>query len=227
MSALENVCIGEIDSLVAQRSVLMHPFYRSWAQGGLHQDALADYATQYYHHVAAFPTYLSALHAHTEDADTRGSILANLIDEEAGNPNHPELWLRFAEGLGVKRETVHRAELWPETKNLILTFRSACRDRSTAEGLAALYAYESQIPAVAESKIVGLRNYYGIDSPDALAYFTVHIEADRVHAEAERHLLSSQVNEANASSVVQSVTEILDALWEMLSGVCRRHAIAC
>ncbi len=196
-------------------------------KGELHQDALADYATQYCHHVAAFPTYLSALHAHTEDADTRRGILMNLIDEEAGNPNHPELWLRFAEGLGVKRETVYRAEPWPETKNLILTFRSACRDRSTAEGLAALYAYESQIPAVAESKIAGLRNYYGIDSPDALAYFTVHIEADRVHAEAERILLSSHVNETNALGVMRSVREILDALWEMLSGVCRRHAVAC
>jgi pyrroloquinoline-quinone synthase len=227
MSTLENACIGEIDSLVAQRGLLLHPFYQCWVQGGLSQDALADYATQYYHHVAAFPTYLSALHAHTEDADTRRGILANLIDEEAGNPNHPELWLRFAEGLGVKRERVHRAELAPETKNLILTFRSACRDRSTAEGLAALYAYESQIPAVAESKIAGLRNYYGIDSPDALAYFNVHIEADRVHAEVERHLLSSHVNEKNTPSVMQSVREILDALWEMLSGVCRRHAVAC
>ena len=226
MSALENACIGEIDALVAQRGLLLHPFYRCWVQGGLHQDALADYATQYYHHVAAFPTYLSALHAHTEDADTRRGILVNLIDEEAGNPNHPELWLRFAEGLGVKRETVYRAEPWPETKNLILTFRSACRDRSTAEGLAALYAYESQIPAVAESKIAGLRNYYGIDSPDALAYFTVHIEADRVHAEAERILLSSHVNETNALGVMRSVREILDALWEMLSGVCRRHPAA-
>ncbi len=143
------------------------------------------------------------------------------------SPLYPELWLRFAEGLGVKRETVYRAEPWPETKNLILTFRSACRDRSTAEGLAALYAYESQIPAVAESKIAGLRNYYGIDSPDALAYFTVHIEADRVHAEAERILLSSHVNETNALGVMRSVGEILDALWEMLSGVCRRHAVAC
>ena len=129
--------------------------------------------------------------------------------------------------MGVKRETVHLAELWPETKNLILTFRSACRDRSTAEGLAALYAYESQIPAVAESKIAGLRNYYGIDSPDALAYFTVHIEADRVHAAVERRLLSSHVNETNPPSVVQSVTEILDALWEMLTSLCRRHAVAC
>jgi pyrroloquinoline-quinone synthase len=227
MSVPENARLDEIDALVAQRSLLLHPFYQSWAQGGLHEDALADYAKQYYHHVAAFPTYLSALHAHTEDADTRRGILANLIDEEAGNPNHPELWLRFAEGLGVKRETVIRAELAPETKNLILTFRSACRDRSTAEGLAALYAYESQIPSVAESKIAGLRNYYGIDSPDVLAYFNVHIEADRIHSEAERHLLSSHVNGANATSVMQSVREILDALWEMLSGVCRRHAVAC
>ena len=39
---------------------------------------------------------------------------------------------------------------------MIGTFRSVCSECTTAEGLAALYAYESQIPAVSESKIKGL-----------------------------------------------------------------------
>src|ERR1051326_8700155 len=145
----------------------------------LSREALAEYATQYYHHVAAFPTYLSAVHANTEEMETRRQILANLIDEEAGDPNHPELWLRFAESVGVDRSDVRTAELWPETTNLIDSFRDVCRDGCTEDGLAALYAYESQIPAVAESKIEGLRKFYGIDTPNGLAYFRVHIEADK------------------------------------------------
>jgi pyrroloquinoline quinone (PQQ) biosynthesis protein C len=44
---------------------------------------------------------------------------------------------------------------------------------------------------------------------------------------AERQMLSGLVNNDNATSVSNAVTRILDALWEMLSGVCRRHAIAC
>jgi pyrroloquinoline-quinone synthase len=150
-----------------------------------------------------------------------------LIDEEAGSPNHPELWLQFAEGLGVSNVEVRNTTKEPETKTLIDTFRSVCRDESTAESLAALYAYESQIPAVCESKIDGLKKHYGFTNPAHYQYFTVHIEADREHSATERKLLSGYVDDRNFGSVKASANRVLDALWEMLSGVCRRHAIAC
>ncbi|HLW35429.1 MAG TPA: iron-containing redox enzyme family protein, partial [Chthoniobacterales bacterium] len=106
-------------------------------------------------------------------------------------------------------------------------FRSVCGDKSTAEGLAALYAYESQIPAICESKIDGLKKYYGFTDPKGYEYFSVHIEADKEHSATERELLSRYVNDQNSGNVRASVNRVLDALWEMLSGVCRRHAIAC
>ena len=221
-----NALISAIDAQVNARRILLHPFYQRWTAGQLSRAALNDYAKQYYHHVAAFPTYLSAVHANTADGDTRRQILANLVDEEAGNPNHPELWLRFAEGVGAQRDDVKQTELWDETRNLIGAFRSVCRNGSTAEGLAALYAYESQIPAVAESKIEGLKVHYGIESQRALAYFDVHIEADKEHAAVERELLARYVDESNAEAVEKSVRQVLEALWEMLSGVERRHPLA-
>ncbi len=218
--------INAIDAQVNARRILLHPFYQRWTRGQLSREALADYAKQYYHHVAAFPTYLSAVHANTTDGETRRHILANLVDEEAGNPNHPELWLRFAEGVGVNREEVQLTELWQETTGLIRTFRSICKDGSTAEGLAALYAYESQIPAVAESKIEGLKKHLDIDSLRTLAYFDAHIEADKEHSRVERELLERYVDASNAAAVKESAGRVLDALWEMLSGVERRHPLA-
>jgi pyrroloquinoline-quinone synthase len=220
-----NPLIAAIDDQIESRKLLSHPFYQRWTSGQLSREALVDYARQYYHHMAAFPTYLSAVHANTGEMETRRRILANLVDEEAGNPNHPELWLRFADGLGVDRKSVQHTGLWEETRNLIGTFRSVCRDGSTAEGLAALYAYESQIPAVAQSKIEGLKNFYGVESPRALAYFDVHIQADEEHSRVERELLVEYVNETNHPQVTRSVQKVLEALWEMLSGVERRHPL--
>jgi pyrroloquinoline-quinone synthase len=218
--------LSEIDAMIASRHLLTHPFYQAWTRGELSLDALRDYAKQYYHHVAAFPTYLSAVHANTDDLATRRHILSNLMDEEAGSPNHPELWLHFAGSLGVDPAEVQSAQLWPETRQLIDAFRGICRQGSTEDGLAALYAYESQIPAVAESKIDGLKRFYNISSREGLAYFEVHEEADREHSGVERELLKSRVTEQSAPSAKRSVDTVLNALWEMLSGVCRRHAIA-
>jgi pyrroloquinoline-quinone synthase len=222
-----NQYLDNIDNDIAEKHLLKHPFYLAWARGELSKEALTDYSRQYYHHVAAFPTYLSAVHANCDDQATRKQLLNNLIDEEAGSPNHPELWKKFADGLGVEDTELARTRKQPETKNLINTFRSVCGRRSTAEGLAALYAYESQIPSICESKIDGLKKHYGFTTPEDYEYFTVHIEADREHSAAEREMLSRHVDNRNFESVKVSVNRVLDALWDMLSGVCRRHAIAC
>jgi pyrroloquinoline-quinone synthase len=216
-----------IDQQIAAKHLLTHPFYLAWTRGELSRAALADYARQYYHHVAAFPTYLSSVHSRCEDQRTRKQLLDNLIDEEGGSPNHPELWLQFAECLGVSKSDVQQSEKWNETSNLIDTFRSVCSKDTTAEGLAALYAYESQIPAVSESKIKGLIENYGVTKPHDYEYFTVHVEADRAHSAAERVMLDQYVNDENVTRTTTAVDRVLDALWEMLSGVCRRHAIAC
>jgi pyrroloquinoline-quinone synthase len=219
--------LEEIDNDIAEKHLLKHPFYLAWTRGELSKEALTDYAQQYYHHVAAFPTYLSAVHAHCDHQATRKQLLNNLIDEEAGSPNHPELWKKFADSLGVEDADRAQTEKQPETKNLINTFRSVCGQRSTAEGLAALYAYESQIPSICESKIDGLKKHYGFTKPEHYEYFTVHIGADREHSAAEREMLSRHLDAHNFESVKVSVNRVLDALWDMLSGVCRRHAIAC
>jgi pyrroloquinoline-quinone synthase len=221
-----NRYLNKIDNDIAEKHLLKHPFYLAWTRGELSNEALADYARQYYHHVAAFPTYLSAVHARCDDQATRKQLLNNLIDEEVGSPNHPELWLKFAEGLGVSDVDVRNAAKEPETKNLIDTFRSVCGNGSIAEGLAAFYAYESQIPAICESKIEGLKKHYGFSDPERYRYFSVHIEADREHSAAERKMLSAYIDKHNFETVKASVNCVLDALREMLSGVCRRHAIA-
>src|ERR1043166_1508959 len=222
-----NRYLDKIDNDITAKHLLKHPFYLAWVRGELSKEALTDYAKQYYHHVAAFPTYLSAVHSRCEDQATRRQLLDNLIDEEAGSPNHPQLWKQFANRLGVSDEEIERTTREPETTKLIDTFRSTCAKNSTACGLAALYAYESQIPEICESKIDGLKKHYRFNDPVAYEYFSVHIDADREHSAAEREMLTAHVNESNFAEVRDSVNRVLTALWDMLSGVCRRHAIAC
>ena len=71
----------------------------------------------------------------------------------------------------------------------IAEFRRATREGSTAEGLAALYAYESQIPEVSKTKREGLEAFYGIVDEDATRFFSVHEKADVWHRQVEREAL--------------------------------------
>src|SRR5437879_13589596 len=102
--------LDKVDSDIAEKHLLKHPFYLAWTRGELSKEALTDYAKQYYHHVAALPTYLSAVHAKCDDQPTRKQILSNLIDEDAGSPTHAELWKQFADGRGLTAVDLDKPE---------------------------------------------------------------------------------------------------------------------
>jgi pyrroloquinoline-quinone synthase len=211
---------SEIDALVERKHLLKHPFYTAWTEGTLTLEALRGYAGQYYRHVLSFPTYLSAVHSETPDLETRQYLLENLIDEERGSENHPELWLRFAEGIGCRREDVRAAAPLPETAACDRVFRDVA-SQGAAAGLAALYAYESMVPAVAESKIDGLKRHYAIDDESTLRFFTVHLEVDERHADVARDLLERTAPADERSAAKRAASDALDALWGLLDGVTR------
>src|SRR5437764_4346840 len=119
-----------IDSKVAERAMLNHPFYQAWTEGRLTLDALRAYARQYFHHVEAFPQAVSAVHSSCPDRDGRRVLAENLAEEEgieAGKQDHATLWLMFACGLGESEEGVRSQALKPETRALIDTFRKLSR----------------------------------------------------------------------------------------------------
>lgn len=220
--------IVEIDKKIKDKSILKHPFYQDWQMGKLTMPMLRIYAKQYYKHVAAFPLYLSAVHTKISNFNDRKLILQNLIDEESGQNNHIELWLRFGEALGLAREGMEKTIPLKETTAFVNHFKSATSQKSMAEGIAALYAYESQIPKVSEEKIKGLINFYGIDNEQGLEYFKVHMQADVEHSRAESELITKYANdEEMQKNVLEAVDQTLDAYWSMLSGIHRACKQSC
>lgn len=227
MDSQIKVYLENLDSLILSKHLLNHDFYQAWSRGELSLDCLKEYAKEYYHHVKAFPTYLSALHSRTDDPVVRQALLKNLVEEEGGSPNHPDLWKQFAIALGVNESDLKHHLPNQEITNLINAFKEICTHRPVVDGLAALYAYESQIPAICISKIEGLKAHYGMSEPKGWEYFRVHIMADKEHAEEERQLLEGHVNSLNIEGVKLATNKILDALNDFLTGLCHRYNIAC
>jgi pyrroloquinoline-quinone synthase len=217
---------SQIDSKVAERAMLSHPFYQAWTEGRLPLDTLRAYARQYFHHVQAFPRAVSAVHSACPDRNGRRMLAENLAEEEgieAGKQDHASLWLMFACGLGESEDAVRGQSLNGETQALIDTFRRLSR-QSYAAGLGALYAYESQFPGVASAKIEGLIDRYGIDDEDTLRFFRVHESADVEHSSVCGSLLD-RLPEDQQAEAVASGEELAGALWNFLSGVEARASL--
>jgi pyrroloquinoline-quinone synthase len=97
-----------LEERIARYDLLCHPYYKAWTAGELTREDLREYASDYFHHVAAFPAYLSALHSRLEDGEQRRAVLRNLCGEEIEGRPHSELWLDFAEGMGAGRDEVRQ-----------------------------------------------------------------------------------------------------------------------
>jgi len=212
--------LDELDGIIAERHMLQHPFYQMWNEGALSLDMLREYALEYYHQVHAFPTYVSATHANCDDMEIRQMLLENLYEEENGPNNHPELWIRFAEALGVTRDQIKQRKYLSHTRASVRILKELARRNNPAEGLAALYAYESQIPEISTTKIAGLKNWYNMNTPQALGFFEVHEHADEIHRTVTREALVKfcQTTEQKQAAL-DSAREAADAFNLLLDGV--------
>ena len=216
--------LDRIQQNINDRHLLKHPFYLAWVNGELELSAIKEYAAQYYHHVSAFPRYISGIHSNCEDLSVRQKLLDNLNDEEQGEENHPELWKRFGEGVGNTRSYMESVKQMKETKTLVSTFFSLTKNSPVHVGLAALLCYESMVPEVAESKIQGLREFYNINDEETLQFFLVHIKADKFHREICYSILDStcKTNEQKEDAL-QAVDSALDVLNGFLTGVQKNY----
>jgi pyrroloquinoline-quinone synthase len=210
--------LDDVDALIEDRHLLRHPFYTRWVAGTLPMDALREYARQYYGFESTFPRFLSALHSRSPEPAVRAALLDNLWDEEHGEANHAELWLRFAEGLGLDRDQVVRAERNASTRGLVDTYLDRSGRGPVAAGVAALYAYEAQVPRVATAKIDGLRARYGVTDPGTLAFFEAHAGLDVEHSEAERRIVAD-LGPGHDPEVLEATGAALDAWWAFLDAV--------
>lgn len=207
----------QLSEKLAPLNLLKHPFYQAWNAGTLSRETLAYYAQQYAPHVEAFPRYLSAIHSQCPDLEKRQILLGNLVDEEQGPENHPQLWLQFAQAVGMDEAAIRAATHYPETTHLVDSFFKLTRS-DYATGLGALYAYEHQTPAVAETKLDGLKKHYDIQDKAGVQFFEVHAKADIWHTQEVANLLNALSTEEQARAETGALIAA-EALWGFLNGI--------
>jgi pyrroloquinoline-quinone synthase len=90
-------------------------------------------------------------------------------------------------------------------------------DEGYPAALGALYAYERQTPAVSESKIKGLKQFYGIEEEAALAFFAVHAQADVWHSAEFAQLIVDLAPEDQQKAHI-AAEKGAKLLWQFLDG---------
>jgi pyrroloquinoline-quinone synthase len=215
---------SEIETTIAKYDLLKHPYYQAWSAGQLTSQDLQTYACQYYAHVEAFPSYLEALEQRLPQGELRSTIEENRQDElgskSASGTSHSDMWLDFAYGMGASKTQLESTETICEIKELMNQFYDYSKKGQTIEALAAFYAYESQVPRIAEEKEAGLKNRYGADAKTC-KYFAVHSIADIEHAQTWRQLIDQEIagDASKMQLALDSVENTAASLWKVLDGI--------
>ena len=89
------------------------------------------------------------------------------------------------------------------------------------EGVAAMYAFECELPAISESKIEGLKEFYNLSSADAHVYFNEHL-AEEKHLCFWRALLSG----FSAAAVYRIIARMVETLESLVRGDTREATAA-
>lgn len=215
--------IEQLQLEIDKKHLLKHPFYKMWEKGTLPITVMQKYAEQYYHLERNFPIFLSLMHSGCEVFEVRQAITDNLYDEEHGSNNHTELWMRFGESIGAKRKDIKESTPLKETQAAIEMFKNMSAS-SFLHGAGALAAYESQIPKIAEKKLHGLKQNYGIDDERGTEFFKLHGILDVKHANVWWDIIEQHVNTPQRQlAVMDAVKNGRDSLWGFLDGVCREY----
>jgi len=124
---------------------------------------------------------------------------------------------RLVEGVGGRRIPKRRPA--GEVLHLVSWFQRIASEGTPEEALAAFYAYESQVPRVAQEKDRVLREFYGADEKTR-GYFILHATADVYHAQVWRKQLEKRVqaNPQAAEKALAAAETAAQALWTVLDG---------
>ena len=184
-----------LDSKIADYNLLKHPFYQAWSAGELSVEALRSYAREYGAFISTVPEGWEAL---------------NEIETAEEETEHIDLWADFAAGLDT---TVDEAQI-PQVKALMRTAHELFSERTTALG--ALYAFEVQQPATAQSKLTGLKMFYQLPK-SVEPYFETHSHNEHETEKLLEHIGTLPLD--SHATVVQACETMSSALWDALTGI--------
>lgn len=196
----------DIETIVSEKSLLKHMFYQAWSRGELTKGQLAIYAKEYFHLVKNIPGIVARVQAVLSDDALKASLDHNRIEEQ----EHVELWKRFALSLGVSEQ-----ELLNHVPSQVcikaVADLEALAEQSVEEGVAAMYALECELPAIARTKMDGLKEFYGLTSEDAQIYFEEHLKEEK-HLQEWRKFPLGAKSRAAAEQSIAAQNRALDAV---------------
>ncbi len=216
---MKNLLIERIDYEIEKHSLLKHVFYQMWSEGKLTINHLQGYSKEYFQLVKVVPKFVENIFNAIADPSLKRAVGQNLKEES----EHIEPWIMFSTAIGVQRSDLASYKGENET-NMAVSTLSQLTERSLEEAVAAMYAYEKELPKISRSKIDGLKKFYGMQSNEATKYLEIHEEVDVRHSEVWKNILKT-IPEEKQECALNAAISSLEAQNKLLDSVQKNYVV--
>jgi pyrroloquinoline-quinone synthase len=216
---MKNLLIERIDYEIEKHSLLKHVFYQMWSEGKLTINHLQGYSKEYFQLVKVVPKFVENIFNVITDPSLKRAVGQNLKEES----EHIEPWIMFSTAMGIQRNDLASYKGENET-NMAVSTLSQLTERSLEEAVAAMYAYEKELPKISRSKIDGLKKFYGVQSNEATKYLEIHEEVDLRHSEVWKNILKT-IHEEKQERALNAAISSLEAQNKLLDSVQKKYVV--
>lgn len=150
-----------------------HPFMRLLHGGKLTREQVQGWATQRYYYQRRMPVKNAAILSNCSVAEVKEIWSRRVIRQvQEGERGYLDLWLRFCEAMGLKREEVEGAEILPGVRFAVDAYVDFCFRHSWIEGVATTLS-ELFFSEVVGERIDAFERFYPWIEPEGLEFWRV------------------------------------------------------
>ena len=197
-----------------------HPFVEAVRSGSATLEHIRAWAVQDYQFRRAVPRIALLRYVACSDPEFAPRLF-EVAEEETrgllpGSAGHPDMFVEFAEAIGLTRKDLEHAALLPATAAHLYYAELVIHTQPWFVVMAAQMGAEGTFSPAAAALGHGFMDRYGM-SPESVRFFTVHVEADEEHGALAEDIGRRYLDSPNLQQQTREVTfrrmELLYDIW--------------
>lgn len=197
-----------------------HPFVRAVSAGTASMEQIRKWAVQDYQFRRAVPRIAMLRYLACSDPEFAGRLY-EVVEEETrglatGSAGHCDMFVEFAESIGITRKELETAELRPATAAHLYYAELVIHTLPWFVMMAAQIGAEGTFSPPAAALGQGFIKQYGM-KPESVRFFTVHVEADEEHGTLAEDIALSYITSPPLQAQTRGATmrrlELLYDVW--------------
>jgi pyrroloquinoline-quinone synthase len=212
--------IADLEKVLRQRHPKPHPIRQLLLSGRLSKSQLQGWAKNQFHEFRNIHRFFGIRYQKCPIPELRRSLLENMVEEEGEDlfggkyPSHRDLWVRFAEGLGVAREDILDYEPLPGIRAALEMYVSLVQQSHWAVAIGTGLVFEGGGPRRMREEREALEKYYSWIPSSSLDFFRAHEYHDQGHGDKVTEVIKRHCMEIRLQHEMrEAVKQRADIMW--------------